>query len=956
MRIQSVVYSLALVATLSLGPVLFGSSSTAQTPRAQQTLTRRPAEDKSLTNADIIRMVRSRLVEPSIINAIHNNATHFDLSMNAIIELKKAGVGEQIIAAMIARQAPSVKPEELLEQPYVLVVQGGERQSLPLEPTHVGKADAKGDNLASLAQEQATDKLYNAVELSTATRIGMAVDRRLIAIPLLGAAVGFGGAMMDGVGKAGSLFHKPKPVTYLWAVPGRTSSIGLASSMPQFEVAYGEIPGVDPDEYEPFVVRLVQTRENWRLVGAKKADPDAYKSNKWDTYTDFLEERVPIRSEKLGRGRFLITLERALEGGEYGVVLRPILRSKIFSGEDIANRKNSGVLFDTVWSFSVASEASAASAATPPATQTTKPKASLNKARSNKAIGGAKRKKITPTAQTASTPIYRYPTIECPDEVSAAQEFAVQISLTRELITPGVRIESGKTTEGKLSLLLPSASNQNWKIDVVLSAPDFTFGSKGTNTSSMILSKDEDSSPVVFYLRAKEIEGPKLDANLHATFWHEGAFLARVLRTISIVKAAVGGEQEKEKTPQAFADSPQAWVRANNVLSTLGQTAKLNQVRVAPIEMTFGSEKPDLSLYLFGKEMIIESPYLQPGSHRYDEPKDLPKWLELQYNKFAQLGVRGLSLRKGGKSQSNEAQQQAAWAMRGFGRELYQHFAPFSFKEAFWKLVDKLGPRFKTIQIFSDNPILPWELMCPVRNDATSERGFLGLEFTIGRWHLSPNASPLDRPPQTIPVEQIIVVAPQYEKDRNLPSQDIEIRAIQVFRGFTQLPGQLGAMKRLFEDFPQAIIHFAGHGGIETSNQSVNEYAIQLEDGILNLTTWKGMVNIQNKNHPFFFLNACDVGQAQRTADFVNGWAPAALEAGASGYIGALWPIGDNSAAEFAAQFYRALFAAEKSGDPSVADILRQTRRLFLRNSDPTFLAYIYYGDPNLKLKIRTAR
>ena len=160
--------------------------------------------------------------------------------------------------------------------------------------------------------------------------------------------------MMDGFGKAGRLIHKPKPITYLWAVPGRSSSIGLASSMPQFEVAYGEIPGVDPDEYEPFLVRLVQTRENWRLVGAKTADPDAYKSNKWDTYTDFVEERIPMRTEKLGRGRFLITLERALQGGEYGVVLRPILRSKIFSGDDIANRKNSGVLFDTVWSFSLA--------------------------------------------------------------------------------------------------------------------------------------------------------------------------------------------------------------------------------------------------------------------------------------------------------------------------------------------------------------------------------------------------------------------------------------------------------------------------------------------------------------------------------------------------------------------------------------------------------------------------
>jgi hypothetical protein len=345
-----------------------------QRPRTRQSQPRKPAAKTGLSNDDVVQMLRNNFSENLIVSTIQGSKRDFDLSVGALIELKKAGVSERIISVMQAPEAtgilspvqrapiiegtkplaPTPPPVAHLEQPYVLAVVGGTRQSLPLEPTHVGRADAKGDSLVSLAQEQATDKLYNAVELSTAARIGLAVDRRLIAIPLLGAAVGFGSTMMDGFGKAGRLIHKPKPVTYLWAVPGRSSSIGLASSMPQFELAYGEIPGVDPDEYEPFVVRLVQTRENWRLVGAKKADPDAYKSNKWETYSDFVEDRIPMRSERLGRGRFMITLEKPLEGGEYGVVLRPTVRSKIFSGDDIANRKNSGVLFDTVWSFSLA--------------------------------------------------------------------------------------------------------------------------------------------------------------------------------------------------------------------------------------------------------------------------------------------------------------------------------------------------------------------------------------------------------------------------------------------------------------------------------------------------------------------------------------------------------------------------------------------------------------------------
>jgi len=199
-------------------------------------------------------------------------------------------------------------------------------------------------------------------------------------------------------------------------------------------------------------------------------------------------------------------------------------------------------------------------------------------------------------------------------------------------------------------------------------------------------------------------------------------------------------------------------------------------------------------------------------------------------------------------------------------------------------------------------------------------------------------------------------VAPQYEKDHDLPGQKAEIGSLEVFDGFSRLPGQLLSLRKLFGDFPQGIIHFAGHGGIESTNQNVNEYAIELEDGILNLTTWKGMINSKNKNHPFLFLNACSVGQAGKVANFVNGWAPAALEAGASGYIGALWPVGDKGASEFAAQFYNALYAAQKNGTDSVAGVLTGIRRSFLKNSDPTFLAYIYYGDPHLRLTMRNTK
>jgi len=43
--------------------------------------------------------------------------------------------------------------------------------------------------------------------------------------------------------------------------------------------------------------------------------------------------------------------------GEYGVVLRPLSKSKKFSGGDVARAQGEGLMFDSVWSFQIAPEA-----------------------------------------------------------------------------------------------------------------------------------------------------------------------------------------------------------------------------------------------------------------------------------------------------------------------------------------------------------------------------------------------------------------------------------------------------------------------------------------------------------------------------------------------------------------------------------------------------------------------
>jgi len=57
-----------------------------------------------LTNASIVKLVKAGFKEKSIITIISARAVKFDLSTDRLIELKRTGVSEKVILAMMARQ------------------------------------------------------------------------------------------------------------------------------------------------------------------------------------------------------------------------------------------------------------------------------------------------------------------------------------------------------------------------------------------------------------------------------------------------------------------------------------------------------------------------------------------------------------------------------------------------------------------------------------------------------------------------------------------------------------------------------------------------------------------------------------------------------------------------------------------------------------------------------------
>jgi CHAT domain-containing protein len=521
----------------------------------------------------------------------------------------------------------------------------------------------------------------------------------------------------------------------------------------------------------------------------------------------------------------------------------------------------------------------------------------------------------TPAASPAPQErVERYPMLDSPDSVTADQEFPIQVSLTEQQQTPDVKIMNGTATpDGKLVLALPPTPDNSWKLDVILSAPGLQF-TRGTAISNIDLPRQGDATSAIFYVKAGPGAVGRGVAHVLATFDYKGGYLARIGRDIQITSAA----------PALPAEAP----AMRPTVKTSGSIAD-NSATFSP-----GVPQPDLTLIIKGDGVIVLSPHLGGDSGTLKDPKGFPEWLAQHSPSIAGRG----SVLVATETNRDRAE--------GFGEQLYDNYAPDVFKRAFWALVRTQGKNFRTIQIYSDNPDIPWELMRPVREDGTGRQNFLGVDYSIARWHMTDGLM-RERPPYSETVPKMFVIAPHYTGNRTLDAEATETQALAQMNGYSAVDGNMQALRALFHNPPQGIVHFAGHGELSASR---GDYEILLEDGELDTSTWRGMAQADPSSHTFFFFNACDVGQTKHSGNFVDGWGPAVLEKGASGYIGALFPVNDQIAARFSVLFYQLLQQQMQAGPADVSETLEHTRRdVYQSTGDPTALAYVLYGDTNLK-------
>lgn len=317
---------------------------------------------KPLTNDDVVTMVKQKVPESVIVSAIKSSPGNYDTSPNELIRLNSAGLTENemnaIMAAAHKDSGPSQPPAApgiagevssgKWRMPSVAVIHGSTSTELKLEKTQLAQTKNKPTSMKGLASDSVLTQSMQA-GVGAASWDAAAHTNSMVA----GSTVLAAGSVFSGV-----MGHRSQTVTYVWGIPGVASGNVLQTASPSFKVDFSRAPGVNPDDYEPAIVKLTPAQNSCRIVGATqaKADASASPAADWQVYSHYLEERVTVSPQKIGPGQYSVSTSQLLPG-EYGLVLRPVSKDKKFSGGEVARAQGDGLMFDAIWTFQIAETA-----------------------------------------------------------------------------------------------------------------------------------------------------------------------------------------------------------------------------------------------------------------------------------------------------------------------------------------------------------------------------------------------------------------------------------------------------------------------------------------------------------------------------------------------------------------------------------------------------------------------
>lgn len=245
---------------------------------------------ETMTNDEVITLTKAGLSGPIIEGKIRSSKTNFDMSTDALIKLKQAGVSDAVVAAML--EAKSGKP---------MMASGGGSSS-----NGSATVGALGDPNDPMAKHNYGIYLFeekDGVKKMTPLKANVSAQNRTGGL--------FTSSLTYGIGKV-------KTKTNL---PGRTANLQIQNAMPIFyfylDITSGGLntaSGVPSDPREFTLVRFNQRSDN-REVTIGKSNAFGAKGGLSDEYV------VQVKAEDMGNGIFRVTPAVDLKKGEYGFML-----------------------------------------------------------------------------------------------------------------------------------------------------------------------------------------------------------------------------------------------------------------------------------------------------------------------------------------------------------------------------------------------------------------------------------------------------------------------------------------------------------------------------------------------------------------------------------------------------------------------------------------------------------
>jgi GrxC family glutaredoxin len=287
--------------------------------------------------------------------------------------------------------------------------------------------------------------------------------------------------------------------------------------------------------------------------------------------------------------------------------------------------------------------------------------------------------------------------------------------------------------------------------------------------------------------------------------------------------------------------------------------------------------------------------------------------------------------------------------LAALGNSLYRDLIPEPLKAEYGKTI-RTKFAGKALLITSDEPWIPWEMVRPAAVDETTgdllyDDPPLCEMFRLSRWLTGRGA------PDQLRMKEGAWVAPSGSapeaEAENRYFQELHRRQWQV-----RLSGplqQVAEVQARLEARGVQLWHFACHGNFDAANPENS--MLKLADGYFSPHQIDTRARASlTAAKPLVFLNACHAGEIGFALTGAGGWAMAFFQAGAGALIGSQWEINGKLAARFAQEFYNRLWGVnEFEGRPQPLGQAFHEARLVIKALDeanPTWLAYVLYGDP----------